>query len=70
MATSQFTTEGLAKIEKALAAFEIYSNASSEAEKAEAITAATKAVSDLPGALYKSTEEFTKDFFSDSPIIL
>lgn len=29
-----------------------------------------KACANLPGAMYRTTEEFTKDFFSDVPIIL
>ena len=67
---SQFTTEGYDKINEALAAFEAYNKASTEAEKTAALAAATAAVSELPGALYRNAEEFDKDFFSDSPIIL
>lgn len=70
MATSQFTTEGLEKIENALAAFEAYNKASTEAEKSAARAAATAAVSELPGALYRNAEEFDKDFFSNSSITL
>ena len=67
---SQFTPEGYDRINEALNAMEAYNTASTEEERAEARTSMTAAISSFPGALYKSTEEFDKDFFSDSLITL
>ena len=67
---SQFTSEGDDKINEALNAMEAYNTAATEDERASARSAMTAAISSFPGALYKSTEEFEKDFFSDSNITL
>lgn len=67
---SQFTPEGYDRINEALNAFAAYNEATTEEDRAKALAAATAAVSELPGALYRNAEEFDKDFFSDSPIIL